>query len=254
MSLSNPYKKQKNSLLRWHSLVVVGLTIFGAGIVWLIVRTGIRHSSVVSVPVYGDVVVTTLSSKNTLVHRVTELTATIASYDARLSELSALADENAKLKAELGRAEQPGGTLAHVITLPNRSFYDTFTIDAGSDDGIVLGQIAYAFGSIALGTVSNVSTHTSTIELYSSPGRATTGTAVGSDVSVTLTGRGGGEYEVRMPRDVHFEVGGMVAYQSVHTAVLARIERITTDPRDPFQKLLAKAPINLQALKWVIVK
>ena len=92
------------------------------------------------------------------------------------------------------------------------------------------------------------------MHLFSAPGKTTSGTAAGNDVGVTLIGRGGGEYEVRIPRDVEFVVGELIAHQSSTTRVLAEIERIATDPRDPFQRLIAKAPINLQALEWVIVR
>ena len=73
-------------------------------------------------------------------------------------------------------------------------------------------------------------------------------------MALKLLGRGNGEYEVHMPRDIRFDVGSIIAYQSSTPTILAQIERIVTDPRDPFQRLLAKAPVNLQALKWVIVK
>lgn len=231
---------------------VVG--IVAIGIIWLIVRS-LSARIITSVPtVTGDQVSHAFLSKRALMSRVTELETTIASYDAQLSNLALLEHENAALKAELGRGIEPKGKLAHVLTEPNRSFYDTLIIDGGSDSGIHEGQIAYAFDSVALGTISAVTPTTATVLLYSAPERETPGTSVGTDVTVTLIGRGGGEYEVRMPRDVRFEVGGMIAQQSIHVANLARIEKIVTDPRDPFQRLLAKAPVNLQALKWVIVR
>jgi cell shape-determining protein MreC len=127
-------------------------------------------------------------------------------------------------------------------------------IDAGSVEGVSIGQHVFAFDSIAVGVVTGLDTHNATVELYSAPGRETTGTATGNNVAVTLIGRGGGEYEVHLPRDVHFDIGESIAYQSTTSAILAQIEKITTDPRDPFQRLLAKAPVNLNALKWVIVK
>ena len=127
-------------------------------------------------------------------------------------------------------------------------------IDAGSAEGVSEGAVAYAFDSIALGTVASLDSHRAVIQLYSSPGRQTSGTAEGSETTITLIGRGGGEYEVRMPRDMHFSIGELISYQSIESAILAKIERIATDPRDPFQRLLAKAPVNLNALKWVIVR
>jgi cell shape-determining protein MreC len=232
-------------------VLLVGITLV---IVWFILRTLIRPR-LSSIPViYTDVTATALSSRSSLIKKVTELQGELAARDVSLAEHAILLKENETLKAELGRVPKPTGVLAHVISFPNRSFYDTMTIDAGAVEHISEGQKVYAFGLVPLGTVASVSDHSASVLLYSAPGRETTGTAVGSDVAVTLIGRGNGEYEVRMPRDVHFDVGGLIAEQSVEIGIMASIEKIVTDPRDPFQRLLAKTPVNLQALKWVIVR
>lgn len=232
----------------------IGGVAAGLVIVWLIVRSIVGHTIKDKPLASATTMFNTTLPKSTLVHKINELQTTLESYDAELTNAKLLVEENDQLKRELGRTTTPTGILAHAVTLPNRSFYDTFVIDAGTDAGVAIGDTAYAFDSVALGTVSDVAVDHSTIQLFSAPGRTTAGTSSGSNVAVTLIGRGGGEYEVRMPRDVSFTVGGLIAYQSVHTATLAEIERIATDPRDPFQKLYAKAPINLQALKWVIVR
>jgi cell shape-determining protein MreC len=252
----SPFNKQRNKRSDFfeHPLIrFIGVALFVL-VAWLIFRSIVSKHTEEVPAVYGDVVESAFHSRRSLMSKVAELETTINSYEARLSELSVLQSENDALKGELGRGPDVRGTIAHVLTFPNRSFYDTMAIDAGSEDGIVLDQTAYAFGEIALGTISQVRPHSATVLLFSAPNRETTGTATGSDVSVTLIGRGNGEYEVRMPRDMHFDTGGMIAYQSIHTAIIAQIEKIITDPRDPFQRLLAKAPVNLQALKWVIVK
>lgn len=205
-------------------------------------------------PVYGGTVAQQFMSKKSLIKKVNELQSTLTAYDAEITTLRQLQNENDALKAEFGRVQLNKGVLGHVITLPNRSFYDSMLIDAGSAEGVQPGATAYAFNSIAIGTVSDVTEHTATVWLFSAPGRQTTGTAVGNNVSVTLVGRGGGEYEVQLPRDVPFTVGDMVSAQSAHVASLAVVEKVITDPRDPFQRLLAKVPVNLQALKFVVVR
>lgn len=245
------FKQQKR---RRHILVVIGLSILGALVVWLIVRAvigGVKEN----IPLASATTVyNTLLPKKVLVNKITELQTTLESYNAQLTTAKLLASENDALKAELGRASHVDGVLGHVTTLPNRSIYDTFVIDAGTKEGIAVGQTVYGFGTIALGTITDVAPEHATVQLFSASGRETPGSVGPNNVTVTLTGRGGGEYEVRLPRDLQFTTGEVVAYQSVRTAVLATIERIATDPRDPFQKLIAKAPINLQALKWVIVR
>ncbi len=249
------YSRNTKQYSKCRRLVLIGIGIVVAiivvrSIVKLVVTNTIAHQPLVS----AGTVVNTLSSKRALVDKLTELETTLQSYDAKLSTAALIQAENVELKAQLNRVPTTRGTLAHVVTLPNRSLYDTVTVDAGTAEGVIEGQVVYAFGSIALGTVSAVASDHATVTLFSAPGRETSGTVAGSNVAITMIGRGGGEYEVRMPRDVAFAVGDLVAYQSTDSAVLAEIERIATDPRDPFQKLYAKAPINLQALKWVIVR
>ena len=250
----SPYKTtRRNQNPTNIALRIAGIIIAVVALVF-IARLLVKSQVQVLIPLYPDTFDTSLMSRRQLVTKLNELQSTLDSYNAHSAGMSLLESENTALKAELGRDPQSRGILAHVLTVPNRSFYDTFVIDAGSAEGVQVEQQAYAFNAIALGTVSQVSEHNAVITLFSAPGRETTGTAVGSDVAVTLIGRGGGEYEVRMPRDVHFEIGSSIALQSVYPAVLAEVQKIVTDPRDPFQRLLAKAPVNLTALKWVVVR
>jgi len=246
--------KKKRPLRTWHPWLRIA--IIAASIIIFIVLAAVLVKRIVRAvpPVYGAPVADEFMSKRELISKVTALQTTIHSYDAQLTTLAQLQNENDALKAELGRTPAVTGILADVITLPNRSFYDTIVIDAGSAQGIKEKMVAYAFGDVALGDVTTVDPDTSTITLYSQPGRQSSGTAVGSDVAVTLIGRGSGEYEVQLPRDVPLDVGAEIAQQSVTPATIATIEKVITDPRDPFQRLLAKAPVNLQALKWVIVR
>jgi hypothetical protein len=251
------YKKQttqKRPLRTWHPVLRIGLIIAGV-VLCIAIATVVAKRLVRNVPpVYGGTVSDEFLSKRTLISKINSLETTVNSYDAKLSLVAQLQNENDALKAELGRTPPPTGILANVLTLPNRSFYDTINIDAGSNNGVKINMVAYAFDSVALGTISSVTPNTATVMMYSEPGREISGTAVGSDVAVTLIGRGAGEYEVDLPRDVPFSVDSTVAMQSTTPATLAVVEKVITDPRDPFQRLLAKAPVNLQALKWVIVR
>jgi len=253
------YKKQidinKNGVWRqlsvWARIVIVAVSL----IVMVFVATVVTKRLVSKVPpVYGGTIEDAVLSKRALISKINALQNTLVGYDAELTTLQQLQSENDALKAELGRTPKPTGVLAHVLTLPNRSFYDTMLIDGGSAEGVKQNMVAYAFGSVAVGTVSSVDAHSATVQLYSAPGRQTSGTAVGGDVAVTLIGRGSGEYEVQLPRDVPFSIGATIAMQSTTPATMATVEKVITDPRDPFQRLLAKVPVNLQALKWVIVR
>ncbi len=174
--------------------------------------------------------------------------------DTDTAKITQLTDENKTLKEAFGMVIGVPGILAHVITSPDRSIYDTMLIDAGSAEHIAVGKTVYALDSVALGTVSTVYTHSAVISLFSSVGVQTSGSVVGSGISVVLTGRGSGEYEIRMPRDISFAVGDVIAQQSSDTKILATVEKVTGDSRHPFITVRAKTPVNLQTLPWVIIK
>ena len=228
------------------------LVIIGVVILFFIIKMIANRSQVIELR--AEDAKNFLQSKKSMQTKIEELQAVVDSYEAKLSLISVLQDENAKLKAEFNRVVEDKGTIASVLTPPNRSFYDTLIIDAGEDQGIIVGQTAYAFEDVAIGTVTNVYNRTATIELFSAANKETIGTALGSDVAITLIGRGNGDFEVRIPRDVHFSIGDTISHQSLRAAVLAQIEKIVTDPRDPFQRLLAKVPINLTTVKWVFIR
>lgn len=230
----------------------VALIILAVGALFFGIRAIVNHVGVIELR--AEHAKELLRSKQSLIKEIDSLREAVNSYDTKRAEFRLLQEENNRLKNEFGRIAPAKGVLATVLTLPNQSFYDTIVVDAGTREGITDGQIVYAFDDVAIGTVSAVTDRSSTVLLFSAPGRETAGRAEGSDVAITLIGRGNGDFEVRMPRDVHFSIGDIISYQSTHAAYLAQIEKIITDPRDPFQRLLAKVPFNLTTLKWVIVR
>jgi cell shape-determining protein MreC len=243
---------QSRSNTKRNIFVVILIALVGVGLWYIISWT--KKFQGTNPPLYSDTTALVFDSKQFLIKKIIALQSTLDAQNASLSTISTLEAENIALKAEFNREGSIKGTLARVIVPPNRSLYDTIVLDVGEDEDIEVGQSVYAFGSIALGTISEVSKNSSTVLLFSASGRETTGTTAGSDLAVTLIGRGAGEYEIRMPRDITFEQGGVISSQSLDIHPLATIQKIIVDPRDPFQRLLAKAPVNLQTMKWVIVK
>lgn len=252
MSQYNLNKKNKlnfkDYVLRGIGLVIFILVLFFA------INYFVKSRAFSIKPFYVDSLGVETLTRKSLIKKVYELNSIIQSNNARISRIEILENENQKLKKELGRSGVSGGILANVLTIPNRSIYDTFIIDAGAEQGIAEGMNVYAFDAIALGTISEVYNEKSLVTLFSQSGRETVGNVVNSEMNITLVGRGAGEYEVRMPRDIAFAVGDKISFQSINPTVLAEIKKIMTDPRDPFQRLLAKTPMNLVNLKWVIVK
>lgn len=243
-----PRRNTKNVVQQLVTIRGIVILCIVALVAWGIVRLAMHRA------LFGASVANYFKTNRSLSHQLIASQITLEKYTADESELALLRDENTALKAELGRSTVEKGILATVLFPAGRSIYDTFVIDAGSDEGIREGARVYAFGSVAIGTITSVEKSRAVVQLYSASGRETSGTVMGAGIAVTLIGRGSGEYEIHMPRDIHFEQGQVIAEQTTVPHVLATIIEITADPRDPFQKIHAKAPVNVQALKWVIVE
>jgi len=87
--------------------------------------------------------------------------------------------------------------------------YDTLLIDSGESEGVMVGDTVSVEG-IALGTVTELSTHSSLVELYSSPGRTLDAEVGVSAGTIVVYGVGGGALEALMPGDLEVRVGDAV--------------------------------------------
>jgi rod shape-determining protein MreC len=166
-----------------------------------------------------------------------------------------LKTENDDIKNMLGRID-PKHTfiLAAILAKPNQSPYDTLIIDAGSDTGIVEGSEVYVSGEIPIGEVSKVYTDNALVMLYSNPGQTTEGVLNGSNAQVELIGRGGGNFEMTIPRDLSSENGTLVVSPHLVSEVIAVVDGVISTPTDPVKKVILHSPVNIQSLKWVEVK
>jgi hypothetical protein len=76
----------------------------------------------------------------------------------------------------------------------------------------------------------------------------------GRDIYAPAAGRGGGNFEMTLPRDIKIDAGTDIVIPGITPYVLGVVQDIVSDPRDPFQKLLLASPINIQELKFVQIE
>ncbi len=202
----------------------------------------------------SELVGRTLQSKKALQDELAAIEQELTEARLKIIELTTIEEENKELKQLLGRAEQQKLILAGILTYPNQSLYNAFQIDAGTDQGIMVGARVFVGTSTLIGTVTSATAQNATVLSIASPGEETSAYVTGSDIAITITGRGGGDFEVELPRDIPFETGMAIVSQGIGSHTIAIIERIISDPRDPFQKLLARMPVNLRTVKWVMVE
>ena len=164
-------------------------------------------------------------------------------------------NENEKLKELLNNLSRPNDfVLAGILVKPNYSPYDTLIVDVGSEDKVTVGLKVYIDGKIPIGEVVEVNQKTSLIELYSNPGKITTGVIDGSNVSVDLIGRGGSNFEMLVPYELIVPDQAIITLPGIQSEVLAIVENEIGEPTDPVKKIILRSPINIQNQKWVQIK
>ncbi|MFA5095347.1 MAG: rod shape-determining protein MreC [Candidatus Paceibacterota bacterium] len=200
-------------------------------------------------------------SKKSLLLENESLKSKLNEQEARMTNYNSVLDENFKIKEILGRLPAQAGknektnmVLANILSKPNKSPYDTLVIDVGTEDGILSGQKVFALGNIPIGRVAEINTSSSKVILYSNPGEKTEVVITGEDIFMQLIGRGGGNFEMILPRDFILEKGVEAVLPGITPYLVATVQTIISDPRDAFQKALFASPVNIQELKFVEVE
>jgi cell shape-determining protein MreC len=256
-------KKIKRNKLFKYILFVVILFIF------IYFRTGIFNglSSVVSfifrpVLYLGNNIGGKLSntgayfySKKSLLQENEDLKTKLNEQAGRMSNYSSVLDENLKIKEILERkGENKKMILASILSKPNQSPYDTLIIDVGAKSGIISGQRVFAKGFVPIGRIAEIYTNTSKVILYSNPKEVTEVVISGKDTFMQVIGRGGGNFEMILPRDFILEKGTEVVLPGITPYTIGIVQTIISDPRDSYQKALLVSPVNIFELKFVEVE
>ena len=196
---------------------------------------------------------TTLRFKNTLVSENISLQEQITQLGARVADRDMLAQENAALKATLGRVGTTKFTLAAVLAKPPESVYDTLVIDGGSNVGLAVGQVVYANGDTPIGTIEQVLPSSAIVSLYSSSGTKTDARLDPSNIDVTLVGRGGGTFEVQVPHDLAITPGTLAVSKELNQHIIGVLDTSDANSQDAFQTLIFSSPVNMSQRGFVQV-
>jgi len=194
------------------------------------------------------------ASKKSLSLENESLRSELKENNARVSNYDSILMENTELKEILGRkSEKDNWILSAILAKPNQSPYDTLVIDIGEDKGLKSGDIVFAFGNIPIGRVDTVYKTSSKVVLFSNSGEKTRVVTSEKNIFLEIVGRGGGNFEMILPRDFTEEKGDEVFLPGINPYVLAKVESIISDRRDPFIKALLTSPANIQELRFVEV-
>lgn len=194
------------------------------------------------------------SSKESLILENQALRAAKSKDSLALYLAEQIKRENVELKELLGRKEKIGDSLlAVVLAKPTLLPYDTLLVDVGSAEGVEKGDLVIVQGTDVLGKITETTTHTSKVTLFSSPKERTPVHIGEHDFLTEAVGIGGGNFTAQLPREIEVREGDKITLTGVRPLLFGIVEDIATRPTDAFQTVRFKNPVNMNELQFVEV-
>lgn len=195
-----------------------------------------------------------LTPKRTLLTENAMLKNKIQEYEAQTLTLKQVQAEYEELRKELSYLPNPRTTItAQIIGKPGKSLFNTLILDQGERQGIQIGQLVTAHHTLGIGIVAAVSTDTATVELFGGPHFSGDVLLSTKNITVPAIGKGSGNFEMHIPREVAVADGDLLAFPENPHVIVGVVKSTLFDPRDPFQTVLARSPVNVQELRFVEV-
>ena len=192
--------------------------------------------------------------RNTLIERNIALESEIESLKLKEVDYDTLSKENADLKTELGRKTQSNRIISKILSRPPTSPYDTMVIDSGSAEGVVLGSKVYLSENVIIGIISNVTPHTSLVELFSSGSAKKEAIISRTGTAFNLLGQGGGNFKLDVPKDTDILWGDNFLYPGLSSSLMGSVYYIDTNSQSSFKTVYVRLPVNVFSAKVVYIE
>lgn len=132
--------------------------------------------------------------------------------------------------------------------------HDTVIISAGSNDGIAVGDLVFSDLHIGVGEIVEVFKNKATVRMYSFSGKMTHAVSLEPVLDVNLIGRGGGTFEITLPKNTELQIGAPIVLPRVDTVVVGVVNEKISNEKDSFVKYLASTPFNIHTIRFVSVE
>lgn len=190
--------------------------------------------------------------KRSLVHENEVLKEEVSRMQAQMLDRNLLEEQVVELEGKLGRVGSDDRVMARVLVGPGRSAYDTLVVDAGSEQGILIGDRVVYAGAGVIGSIVEVYPTSSKVSLFSSPDRETMVIMGKETIPTTAHGRGMGNFESKIPQGSIVAVGDNVLIPG-ENMILGIVGSIEGKPSEPFMHVLFRLPFNLSTIRSVEV-
>lgn len=166
-----------------------------------------------------------------------------------------LQKENSDLKYIMGRTSSSSSmVLAYIIKKPPFTAYDSYIIDIGKNNNIKIGNKVYAAGNVLLGEILEINNNFAKVKLYSSYGEKYDVLIGKNDIEAVATGKGGGSFEVVLPKESKIRINDTVTVPDLDVSVFGIVRGISIDPVRSFSTILFSQPVNIYEQRWVQIE
>lgn len=252
--------RQRNNAPYRKRLIVIVLVLAVGGLAVSFLR---RPIAIVAGPVWQgraavaggfQDLVAYFKSKSDLESENAALRQQVASYDSLVLSCRAVVSSREALTEAFGRTASSSGIAVGVLVHPPETVYDMLTVDAGSAEGVHIGDHARLPEGGLIGSVTAIFDHVAKITLYSSSAEETTAVLERNSVPVTLIGRGGGSFEVDLPREVAVEVGDKIISPELGGDLVGVVRDVSSVPTDSFKHILVEGVVNVYSVRYLLIK
>jgi len=194
------------------------------------------------------------SSRKHMAEYITDLEYNMFTLRAKVLDYDRLENENETLRETLRASSGLNAvvTTTRILKRPPSSVYDTLIIDAGMNDGLVIGQKVIAFGTVYLGHIVQVFNTTAVVRLVTTQDVLRDVRSIRNGVILEAKGHNGSHVVIEMPRDIDVVEGDQ--FKDVLSNKLSLVVyKITFDDREPFKTVYARSPVSMRYLDWVQV-
>lgn len=203
----------------------------------------------------GEFLKITFTSKKDLLEQNEVLKSKLEEEKLRNNKIDILEEENKQLKEIFLRSDYDDDViLGTILSKAPNSPYGTLVIDIGRNEGVGVDNRVLAMGDTMIGEILSVSENNSNVILLTAPGNIFQVVIEDTGRYFNARGRGNGNFEIEVPRDLEIELGDIAYYPSIETHQVGVVKKIIFDPRDSFKTIILNSPINLNELKWIEVK
>ena len=175
----------------------------------------------------------------------------VALYQEKAASYDALQANYTELSQMSHLAQSAPGVTAPVASSVRSSPYGTFLVGAGSADKITIGSKILTSTGFVIGTVSEVSEHSSLVKESFAPGAKLDVHLGGAELE--LVGAGGSNATVKIPRGVDVKVGDTVSAPEYGGKPVGVVRHIDSDPASAYGVAYLSLPVNLSSLSFVYV-